>query len=536
MQQQEFNRLPQAGSGTGLPFQVDFGRLVRAVLRRIWIVVLVAVVLGGSMYVIAKNQTYEIFRAEITLAFTKTTYQTIVRNEGKEDEYTVSIPTKDYFTKMSGDRYTILLTGDDVVERVNQELNNKYDENLIRSSIHIDALAEAGFYTLWVQSGDGTFCNDVLNALIGVFPSYLTKFESTLSVDIIRRARPAQRVSNVDNSKTMTMLGAVCGGGAMITLFVLLELFRSTVRSGQDIRTKTAERLLGMTPFQPSKRAFRKKDPDRVIHILDKRSVSFDFVENIKAIRTKIENIAAESQAKVFVVTSTFEGEGKSTIVINLACALAQRGKSVLVIDCDLRKPAILKKLGIKEGDKAGILPILAGISTYEESVKYVKSLRFFVLSSGGVTANPTEKLSLDTVSAIFQKARTEFDFILVDTPPARVVADCISLAPQIDQLIFVVRYDYARIQQINETLDEIEGAGVSIAGVILTMAAPENLIRRNGYSASYRRPGKYYGGFGYGYGSGIEGRYGRYGYGYGQQYRSKDVRHPDADEGGGQK
>ncbi|MDR1928170.1 MAG: polysaccharide biosynthesis tyrosine autokinase [Oscillospiraceae bacterium] len=502
------------GSSVPLPFQLDYGRLLRTILRRFWLIALVALVAGSGLYFNSKQKARTVYRAVTTLAFTVVTYQEEVRNPGTGQEVKISVPVRGYYSSANPNRFSILLRSDTVVEKLSAALDGKYDMEAIRESVDIEAMEEPGFFTLGVTNENPTLCNEVLNALISMYPEYLKRFESTLGIEIVRRPKPAAVVDNSDESKTMAIYGILGGGGLTAALFVMLELSRNTIRSAQDIRSKTSERMIGMLPFQASSRRFQRKKSDRVMHIMDKRSVSFDFIENVKAIRTKLENAAAEMGAKVIAVTSTFEGEGKTTLTINLACALAQKGKSVLIIDCDLRKPAALKSVGAKDSDASGILPILAGKSRYEDSVKYLKPLRFFVLSTGGTTANPTEKLAVPAMKEIVDKARQEFDYVLLDTPPARVVADCITLAPLMDGLLFAVRYDFARVQQINETMEEISNAGVRIIGTVLTMAASDNLVRRNGYSSAYRRPGKYYGGYGYGYGYGAESRYG---YGYGQ-------------------
>ncbi|MDR3313740.1 MAG: CpsD/CapB family tyrosine-protein kinase [Oscillospiraceae bacterium] len=530
-----------ASANSGLDVKkLDYSRIIRAVLRHAWIIFLVAVALGSLMYFNSKQKAYVRFRTQTTLAFTIITYTQVVHNEGEADQYFTNVPSRNYYEKANLARLSQLLKGDRVVELLRDAILEKYHVEYttgeLRSAIEMAGTGDPAIFMLSVtKSGEEgrDFCNYALDRLIAIYPDYLKNFQTTLDIEVVRRPVAAQMVDNSDESRKSALMGLLIGGGLTAGLFVLLELSKHTIRSGQDIRNQTAERMLGMTPFQPQKRRMRRKDADRVPHICDKRTVSFDFIENVKAIRTKLENVAESWNAKVFAVTSTFEGEGKTTISINLACALAQMGKNVLLIDCDLRKPAVCKGIGVQDSDASGILPILNFKSTYEESVKYIKPLRIFILPTGGSTDHPPEKLSTEAMRGILQKAREEFDYVIIDTPPARVVSDCITMAPLVDGLIYAIRYDFARVNQINETLDEINSAGIRVVGSVLTMAAPENLVRRNGYSSAYHRPGKYYGGYGYGYGYSAEsryGHYGRYGYGYGQNTgaRQRTERPPD--------
>ncbi|MDR2753417.1 MAG: polysaccharide biosynthesis tyrosine autokinase, partial [Oscillospiraceae bacterium] len=504
--------------------QIDIARIVRTLLRHLWIIALVAGVCGSGLYIQAKKKSSEVYHTETQLAFTMLVYVDQVLNKGKPNETIVQEAVRSYYTLATPGKYTVMLQSDAVIDLLIIFLQERYNKDYsqlgdaIRRSSYISATAEPGIFNLGVTNDDPTFCNEVLNALITVYPDYLKRFESTLGIEIIRRPKTAWKISSNDDSKSQRNFGILVGGGGMAVLFVLLEMSKKTIRSAQEVRSRTSERFLGMVPFQVAgRRRFQRKKDDHVLHILDKRNVSFDFVENVKAIRAKVENVAAEWEGKVFAVTSTFENEGKTTLAVNLALALAQKGKSVLLMDCDLRKPAVARSLGLEANEAAGLLPAIAGKASYEDSVQYIKHLRLFVLATGGVTDNPTECFGSQRMEQLMTKARSEFDYVIIDTPPARVVADCIVLAPYLDGLIYSIRYDYARAHQINETLDEIAVAGIKVVGSVLAMAASERLVGRNGYSAVYRRPGKYVGGYGYGYGYGTgSGRYGKNGYGYG--------------------
>ena len=175
--------------------------------------------------------------------------------------------------------------------------------------------------------------------------------------------------------------------------------------------------------------------------ITDEDKVSFAFIECVKSIRTKIENLASNKGFKTFIVTSTYENEGKTTVAINIATSLAQKGKSVLLMDADLRKPAVLRTIGVKYDDKSGLIPIIKGEATYQESIKYVKSLGLFILPSGGITQKSSEVLDADKVRQVIEQARKEFDFIIIDTPPSRVVSDSLVISALADSLAVSAPY-----------------------------------------------------------------------------------------------
>ena len=124
------------------------------------------------------------------------------------------------------------------------------------------------------------------------------------------------------------------------------------------------------------------------------------------------------------MVTSTAENEGKTTSAVNIALALAQNGKSVLLVDGDLRKPAVAKLLGINASEDGGVYGVINGEKTLAEAIKYSEKYNLFLLVSGKPVFDPSELLSTDAMSDIIKSAEKEFDYIIIDTAPCGVVAD----------------------------------------------------------------------------------------------------------------
>lgn len=504
------------------PFgNIDIMRLARELLRRLWAIILVGIIVGGCFYVFAKARFVPLYSSKAVLAFTITSYVDVVDGD---NDVVMTKQVKDFYSKEDIERYSYLIKSDKMVgmvkESLEQTLSRNYSEAAIRSSLTVAKTDVTGIFEIRITGADPEFINAAMAVIIEIYPEYLQTFNSGLGTDVIN-APTSPTVKNSDGATKTGFIGFIIGAALIAVIVVLTELLNNTVRSINDIRNKINIKILGTVPYIE---VYRSSSDEKSAHpgllITDERTVNFDFVENFKAIRTKIENINSQNNCKIFAITSTFEDEGKTTVTTNIACALAQKGKSVLLIDCDLRKPAVLKNLGVKEDKNYGLLPIIKGTSTYEESVKFIKSVGIFVLPTGGITSMSTEILDVEKVHEVFDKAREEFDYIIIDTPPARIVTDCMVLAPFVDSIIYAIRNDYAKIQHISETIEEVASTGVNMAGAILTMAPMD------GYGKYYRRKryrySKYYKSYGgYGrYGSG-KGSYGSYGYGYGYGNKS---------------
>ena len=513
------NGLFGGGGGGGL----DLFKLLRALLRRAWAVVMVGVVFAAAGYFFAKATYVPTYVEKATLEFTSTKYIKVADATGKEELVTVVVP----YENNDVSRYSMLMKSDAMLYNLSEKLKNEYSVGMLRDAMTLTETAVSGIFGLEVSGLDPTFCSKVMDALLDVFPDYMRTSASTINIRLINYPS-APTINNSDNSVKIALLAFMAGALLIALIVVLVEIFSDTVKDIDDIRNKTNVAVIGSIPYVGKSTGLINKKPlfTGGLLITDEDKVSFAFIECVKSIRTKIENLSANKGFKTFIVTSTYENEGKTTVAINIATSLAQKGKSVLLMDADLRKPAILRTIGVKYDDKSGLIPIIKGESTYQESIKYVKSLGLFILPSGGITQKSSEVLDADKVRQVIEQARKEFDFIIIDTPPSRVVSDSLVISALADSLVFVIRKDHAKLSDINETLEEIAGTNIDIAGAVFTMNDDESRGRilnkgGSGISRYYKRyyrygDGKYgYGSGKYGYGSGSYG-YGSGSYGYG--------------------
>jgi len=491
---------------------IDLRRMLRSVFSRWWLIVLAGIVCAAGMFAFAKYTYVESYESRATLAFTITTKQYTYNSEGK------IVKTEEVIKPYSGidvARYQYYLNSDEMVQTVYARLNRKYTVSQIRSSLIIRGTEIAGIFTIYVQNQNKQLCQDAISVILDEYPNYLKKFDTGLGIQKIIDHSTPYIVTN-DKAFQKALFGFLAGAFVVVAVLFVIEVLSNTVRSTDDIRENTNLRLLGSVPLEEETRTKggkKKPLPDALL-ISDPKTVSFSFIESFKAIRTKVENISAEKGYKSFVITSTFENEGKTTVAINLACALAQKGKSVLLIDADLRKPSVLKMIGLKEDDKSGLIQIIKDKAAYADSIKFIKPLGIFVMPSGGVSPASSQFLDTDKVKEILEKAKAEFDYVIIDTPPAHVVSDCLVVSRISDALIFTIKMDYAKVEDINETLEEIDVTDIDVVGSIFTMSALSNgsyiAPRRGGaYRYRYKRGYYYYRGYrGYG-------KYGYRNYGY---------------------
>jgi capsular exopolysaccharide synthesis family protein len=185
------------------------------------------------------------------------------------------------------------------------------------------------------------------------------------------------------------------------------------------------------------------------------------------------------------MLTSTRSGEGKSSSALALAQNFARRGKSVLLVDGDLRKPAFKAA-----DDKVGLSRLLTAEDKVQDHIVETQHANLWLLPSGPVPPNAADLLSTGRIRKIIAEARERFDLVVVDGPPTIGLADAPLLAAASGSVLFIVESGKTRTRGAIEALNRLEATGASVLGGLLTKATEPG--------GSYG-----YGSYGYGYGYG---------------------------------
>lgn len=220
-------------------------------------------------------------------------------------------------------------------------------------------------------------------------------------------------------------------------------------------------------------------------HLLSEDS-PFAVQEAYKTIRTNIIFSIPGESCKKIVITSSMQGEAKSTTAVNLGIAFAQNHSKVLLIDCDLRLPTDATKLNAKE--KPGLSNLLVGMCKEEEAIQHLPQ-GLDLMPAGDIPPNPTELLGSQRMTELLESLAEKYEYILLDTPPICTVADAAILAKQTSGVIIVARQGVSTHDSINEVLQKLEFADAKVLGFVFT-----------GVENEKQKQGRY--GYGYGYAS----------------------------------
>ncbi len=194
--------------------------------------------------------------------------------------------------------------------------------------------------------------------------------------------------------------------------------------------------------------------------------------ETYRTLRTSIQFTALDTKEKVLLVTSAGMGEGKSTTVANLAVAVAETEKKVLLIDCDMRRPTIHKIFEISNIN--GVSDYLIGELPLEKAIHSVGPY-LDVLPSGTIPPNPSELLGSKSMEKFLNEMRKEYDYILLDAPPVLAVTDAQILSTLSSGVILVVASGKAQRELAKRSKELLEAVGANIVGAVLTCIDVKN-------------------------------------------------------------
>ncbi|MEG1009416.1 MAG: CpsD/CapB family tyrosine-protein kinase [Clostridia bacterium] len=207
----------------------------------------------------------------------------------------------------------------------------------------------------------------------------------------------------------------------------------------------------------------------------------FDYGEICRQLRTNIEYSSFEKKLQVVNFTSTNPGEGKSDIISNLAIVSVPKYQNVLLIDCDLRKPAQHKIFNVS--NTKGISDIVLNLDKFDvNDDKYFQKFKedkingtLYLLTSGTKVPNPQELLASDKFKELLNILRTRFQFILLDCPPISAVADAIPLSNVADGTVFVISAKETNKNDAKIALTQLQRNGANILGAALTKVEHES-------------------------------------------------------------
>ncbi|WP_334062909.1 GumC family protein [Limimaricola cinnabarinus] len=268
------------------------------------------------------------------------------------------------------------------------------------------------------------------------------------------------------------ILGAMIGTG----LILLREAMRSGFRSPEELETQTGRAVLGQIPRMPI-----RKRGQLVPYLNDKPTSAA--AEAIRNLRTSVLLSNLDVAPKVILVSSSVPGEGKTTQAIGLAHNLAGLGKKVLLVEGDIRRRTF--KEYFKSETDLGLIGVLSEEVPLEQAILRPEGFPVDVLMGQKSSVNAADLFSSDTFEGFMARARKQYDYIVIDTPPVLVVPDARVIAAVADAIVYVAQWDSTPRSQVIEGLKLFASVGAPVTGLSLSQIDPKKM-KRYGYGGQY--------------------------------------------------
>ncbi|MFC6286085.1 polysaccharide biosynthesis tyrosine autokinase [Nocardioides sp. GCM10027113] len=367
---------------------------------------------------------------------------------------------------------------------VSADLGGELDPDVLMDQIKAQVVPETVILELTATHPDPVVARDIAQAYAEGLRLMIAELETPDGKNnaLIKASIPESARINptpvapqpVRNLGLATVLGLLLGIG----LAVARELLDTSITTSEDIGEVSDAPVLGnikadsQLVAQPPATALKGATP---------------WAEAFRVLRTNMQYVEVDQDQKVFVVTSSLPAEGKSTTSVNLAVTMAQAGHSVVLIEADLRRPQIAKRLELD--DSVGTTNVLIGRVPLADALQEYDATGLNVLASGPIPPNPSELLQSTAMEKLLAELRDQFDVVIIDAPPLLPVTDAALLAARSDGALVVVRHGRTTRDQLGHAIERLDAVDAKTIGVVVNMTPARKSSSPYGY------------GYGYGYG-----------------------------------
>lgn len=371
----------------------------------------------------------------------------------------------------------------------------------VNGTISVDIIEETNLISLKVVSDTPKNAYLIINSALNNYENVSDYLFTNANLDILKNPTIPYSPSNTQSIKNQCVLAGLLAAFAVAAAVALLSFIRPTVKNTKSAKKNLDGKIIGVIPYARKYKKgvspVKKKDRKKIAALITSFEMGMPFIEATKRISTIIRHTMQRNGNKIITVTSVAENEGKSTFAANMALSISQKNFRVLLIDADLKKPAMHKIFEQTDSDHPSFSDVTEGEADFEklpvkinDNFDCIFQYRFFHDSA--------EKLADPSIDKLMEYCKENYDFIILDTPPVCFASDFEALLKHSDAAAIVVRQDWADIGSINDVSDIIHSHKKDFIGYILNSFIVSPYTNINQYDYGYK-----YGRYGYGYGYG---------------------------------
>lgn len=440
----------------------EYFEILKKRLKLILLITLCSTIVSGVISVFFIKPTY---KADISVIISQ------AKSEGTSNSQTYNDLIM--YQKMVK-TYAELAKSRMVAENVLDNLKLDIKVGQLQSMLTVTPKGDTEFLTISIKAQDPKQAQDLANQYA---KSLKIVGNEVKKVDNIQLLDEALLPTGKDSPRVSLNIAIAFFLGVMVSigLVFLLEYLDNTIKTKEDIERNLELPVIGLLPYDET---LAEGKVQQLITYTDPKS---NTAESYRTLRTNIQFSSLDKDIKSIVITSTKPGEGKSTIVSNMAITMAQSGKKVLLMDCDFRKPAIHKKFGVT--NSKGLTNVLLKDKKFDECILLTRQDNLHVVTSGPVPPNPSELLGSNKFKILLKHLASIYDVILLDAPPTLLVTDAQILSSICDGTVLLTSYGETEKEALAEANSLLVKVNANILGVVLNRI-PEG--SKGNYYGSY--------------------------------------------------
>lgn len=452
--------------GTETVFNLDIAYYVRTVRKSIAVILMSACVIGIWSYLFLDYFVKDNYSVSVNLS--------VIARDNSVGRL------NDYNMESAISRSINLLNSD----TLKTQIKKTGKEGQAVGDITAIQMEKSNVITLTATGNSAETAYRTLKVTLDTYPDLSSYFESGYTLKTLGELSADDVVVMGNKSLLYALAAAFLVLAGCVGILVLRCMLTDVIHNSEQVLLMVDAEFLGSLRFL-------KKIQKAIL--ISNEDTDFSYMEEVDKLVTRLEGQLSGQNSKVMMVTSIKENEGKSTVAANIALNLAKRGKEVLLIDADLRRPALAKIFDMTltvEQEFSGYLEGKADLETY---MKRNELHGFHYLFQTKPLANPDRLLEAERFKELLLEARETMDYVIMDTPPVDVVRDSEVLAGNCGAALLVMRQDRVGAAMVNDTIDILEDAGTTVVGCVLNAEkgiweSKEKKGHYSKYYAGYRK------------------------------------------------
>lgn len=397
----------------------------------------------------------------------------VVSTETFDPQYTVNttfvVTTKGLNTSI----YSNLGSTMTMAEQFKQILDFNLIKSTVKEDLELDSfdavtdvkvVDNTNMIRMSVTSGSAVLSYRITKSILRNYHSVSDYVLSNVILEIMDPPSIPSSPSNQKNIWDSMKKAFLITAAACIIILAVFSFLKDTIKNESDAKRKIDARLLGTVYKEQRKRMIKMKNRAMLV---TNPLISYHFTESYRMIVAKLVNRMERHKAKVVMVTSVTENEGKSTVASNIALCLAKEGNKVLLIDCDFRKPALYKIFSPDQEDIIDFPTILKTNDIPANLIHHVKDGNLFTILNDKQSFILEDLMNTGVFEHIMKICRNKMDYIVMDTSPIALVSDTVQIAEHADASVVVVSQDRILARDINDTIDSLNNTHAQVLGCV---------------------------------------------------------------------